>query len=209
MPNAWKEGAESMGDPLPSERLCQILENQGYRELVSAHLFAGGVSLAPTIDDKHMLAEHAREELVHFEFVSALYEQVSGKSLYDAVARRAAEMPAPASWLEAAVAGYLVDRAASVQLAAYKKLGDSRIEALIHKILDHEHEHQSAAETALLDQCRGKTEAATPAMRHVERWYPLARGVLDPGAAVAPAFAESVRPTIGACGLRLPDDAKA
>jgi 1,2-phenylacetyl-CoA epoxidase catalytic subunit len=202
-----------MGDqlplPLPQKRLLEILENQGYRELVSAHLFAGGVSLAPTIDDKHMLAEHAREELVHFEIVSALYEQASGRGLYDVVAARVAEMPAPTSWLEAAVAAYLVDRAASVQLTAYKKLGDARIEALTHKILDHEHEHQSAAETALLDQCRGKSESTSLATRHVERWYPLARGVLDAGAAVAPAFAESVRPTIAACGLRLPDEPRA
>jgi 1,2-phenylacetyl-CoA epoxidase catalytic subunit len=194
---------------LSPERLVEILENQGYRELVSAHLFAGAVPLAPTIDDKHMLVEHAREELVHFEMVSTLYEQASGKGLYDAVASRVAEMPVPASWLEAAVAGYLVDRAASVQLAAYKKLGDERLEALVRKILDHEHEHQSAAETALLDQCRGKPESASLATRHVERWYPLARAVLDRGAAVAPTFAASVRPTIGACGLRLPDEQKA
>lgn len=197
-----------MGASLSDQKLVEILERQGYRELVSAHLFAGALLLAPTIDDKHMLAEHAREELSHFEVVAALYEQVSGRGLYDVVSAKVATMPTPTSWLEAAVAGYLVDRAAAVQLAAYQRLGDTRLEALIHKILDHEHEHQTAAETALLDQCRGERGHANGAVPHVARWYPLARGVLDAaaGSSVAAAFAESVRPTMNACGLALPDD---
>ncbi|HVW30760.1 MAG TPA: ferritin-like fold-containing protein [Polyangiaceae bacterium] len=198
-----------MSQSLPDAKLLEVLESQGYRELVSAHLFAGGVRVAPSIDDKHMLAEHAREELSHFEVVSALYEQVAGKNLYDAVAARAEAMPAPASWLEVTVAAYLVDRAAAVQLAAYQKLGDARLEKVIHKILDHEHEHQTAAETALLDQCRGTAERAALARQHVERWYPLARSVMDAAASNADAFANSVRPMLSACGLRIPGDAVA
>ena len=196
-----------MTESLPDGKLLELLESQGYRELVSAHLFAGGVRVAPSIDDKHMLAEHAREELVHFEVVAALYEQVSGKSLYEAVAPRAEKMPAPSSWLEVAVAAYLVDRAASVQLAAYQKVRDARLDGLIHKILDHEHEHQAAAETALRDQCRGTAERITLAQEHVERWYPLARAVMDGGPATASAFADGVRPTLEACGIDVPGDA--
>ncbi|HEX3598124.1 MAG TPA: ferritin-like fold-containing protein [Polyangiaceae bacterium] len=195
-----------MSNSLPDEKLTEILESQGYRELVSAHLFAGGVRLAPTIDDKHMLAEHAREELSHFEVVAALYEQVAGRGLYDVAATRAATMPAPASWLEVAVAAFLVDRAAAIQLSAYQKLGDARLEKLIHKILDHEHEHQTAAETALLDQCRGTAAHLEQARRHVERWFPLARAVMDAGSATAGAFADSVRPTLTACRLAVPSD---
>lgn len=195
-----------MSQSLPDAKLLEVLENQGYRELVSAHLFAGGVRVAPSIDDKHMLAEHAREELSHFEAVAALYEQVAGKNLYDAVAHRAEAMPAPATWLEVAVAAYLVDRAAAVQLTAYQKLDDRRLEPLIHKILDHEHEHQAAAETALRDQCRGTAERASQARLHVERWYPLARSVMDSASGSDEAFADSVRPTLAACGLRIPGD---
>jgi len=195
-----------MSQSLPDSKLLEVLENQGYRELVSAHLFAGGVRAAPTIDDKHMLAEHAREELSHFEVVAALYEQVAGRNLYEVVAPRADVMPAPASWLEVTVAAYLVDRAAAVQLAAYQRLGDGRLDPLIHKILDHEHEHQAAAETALLDQCRGTAERALLARKHVERWFPLARGVMDAASSGAAEFADSVRATLSACGLRVPDD---
>jgi 1,2-phenylacetyl-CoA epoxidase catalytic subunit len=195
-----------MSNSLPDARLIEILESQGYRELVSAHLFAGGVLLAPTIDDKHMLAEHAREELSHFELVAALYEQVAGRGLYDLVTARAAAMPTPTTWLEVAVAAYLVDRAAASQLAAYQRLGDSRLESLIHKILDHEHEHQAAAETALLDQCRGAAGQVDLARQHVERWFPLARSVMDAGSSSAGAFADSVRPTLQACRIAVPSD---
>lgn len=190
--------------PLSDTRLLEILESQGYRELVSAHLFANGVRLAPGVDDKHMLVEHAGEELAHFEVVGTLYESLSGRSLYDAVAARAQSMPVPASWLEVAVAAYLVDRAAAVQLAAYEALADGRLGRLIHKILDHEHEHQTAAETALRDQCHGDAARMTLAQQYVERWYPLARATLEPSPAVAGAFADSVRPTLGACSLSLP-----
>jgi 1,2-phenylacetyl-CoA epoxidase catalytic subunit len=118
-------------------------------------------------------------------------------------------MPVPSSWLETTVAAYLVDRAAAVQLAAYQKLGDGRIEAMIHKILDHEHEHQAAAETALLDQCRGTAARASLARQHVERWYPLARSVMDAAGSNVEAFAASVRPILTACGLAIPGDSAA
>jgi 1,2-phenylacetyl-CoA epoxidase catalytic subunit len=195
-----------MTQSLPDSKLLEVLESQGYRELVSAHLFAGGVRVAPTIDDKHMLAEHAREELSHFEVVAALYEQVAGRNLYEVVAPRAEAMPVPSSWLETTVAAYLVDRAAAVQLAAYQKLGDARLEGLIHKILDHEHEHQAAAETALLDQCRATAERASLARRHVESWYPVAQSVMDAAGSNTAAFADSVRPILSACGLGIPGD---
>jgi 1,2-phenylacetyl-CoA epoxidase catalytic subunit len=199
--------------PLSDERILRILESQGYRELVSAHLFATGVALAPSIDDKHMLADHAREELAHFEVVAALYEKIAGRGLYDVVSARASAMPSPASWLEAAVAGYLVDRAASVQLAEYRTFTEPRLEPVIQQILEHEHEHQSAAETALLDQCRGGAAASTSVVAHVERWYPLAVSVLDGAGPDAPrvasVFAESVRATLSACGVTPPSDPRA
>lgn len=195
--------------PLTDERILRILESQGYRELVSAHLFATGVALAPTIDDKHMLADHAREELAHFEVVATLYEKIAGRGLYDVVSARAASVPSPGSWLEAAVAGYLVDRAASVQLAEYRALTDARLDPVIHQILEHEHEHQTAAETALLDQCREGSAASASVGLHVARWYPLAVSVLDgvgPDAArVRGVFAASVRSTLAACGVSPPD----
>lgn len=185
--------------------IVRLLESQGFRELVSAHLFAAGVSFAPTIDDKHMLAEHAQEELHHFEVVASLHDQLAGRPLFEVASRRAAEVPMPATWLEAAVAGYLVDRAASMQLREYTQLGDPRLEAVVREIHEHEHEHQAAAETALLDQVRDNP-STTDAMRsHVARWYQIALSVLDgpsgPDAdRVAKAFAASVRATLAACG---------
>jgi 1,2-phenylacetyl-CoA epoxidase catalytic subunit len=194
------------------DRLLGILESQGYRELVTAHLFASGVALAPTIDDKHMLADHAREELGHFEVVSTLYERLGANGLYEKVAERARAVPSPASWLESAVAGYLVDRAAALQLTDYKRLADARLTTLVDDILEHEHEHQAAAETALVDQCRNNPSAARAAQAHVARWYEVALEVLDgaggpDGARLAALFADSVRPTLTTCGLSLPSGA--
>jgi len=192
-----------MTQPLPDARLLHVLESQGYRELISAHLFANGVRVAPSIDDKHMLVEHAGEELAHFEIVASLYEQVSGRNLYEAVAARAEALPVPASWLEVAVAAYLVDRAASVQLAAYEALGDAQLSRLIHKILDHEHEHQTAAQTALRDQCQSAADQAR-AQPLVDRWYALAQSTMEVTPELASQFAESVRPVLTGCGLQVP-----
>jgi 1,2-phenylacetyl-CoA epoxidase catalytic subunit len=190
-------------------RIVGILERQGFRELVSAHLFAAGVTFAPTIDDKHMLAEHAQEELGHFELVAALHDQISGRSLFDIASRRAAEVPVPGTWLEAAVAGYLVDRAASTQLREYLRVGDPRLDVVVREIHEHEHEHQVAAETALLDQVRDNPSIADVVRPHVERWYRIALSVLDgpPGPEaerVAAAFASSIRRTLEACGQLVP-----
>lgn len=190
-------------------RIVELLESQGFRELLSAHLFAAGVAFAPTIDDKHMLAEHAQEELGHFELVAALHDQLSGKSLFETASRRASEVPVPATWLEAAVAGYLVDRAASTQLREYMRIGDARLEAVVREIHEHEHEHQVAAETALLDQVRANPAIADAVRPHVARWYGIALSVLDgpPGPdadRVAMAFAKSARATLAACGVTPP-----
>ena len=201
-----------MAQPLTDSRRLEILESQGYRELISGHLFASAVRLAPGIDDKHVLLEQAGEELAHFEVIAAMYERVCGKNLYDAVAARADALPMPASWLEITVAAYLVDRAAAVQLSAYEKLGDEQLGKLIHKILDHEHKHLTAAQTTLRDQCQANPEQSQLAQQHVERWFPVARATLDASpaaAAIAAAFADSVRPTLNACGLKLPPDAAA
>jgi len=206
LPRREEDAKHRLAMPLTDERLFRILENQGYRELVSAHLFSGGVSIAPTIDEKHMLAEHAQEELAHFEAVATLYEQLTGHGLYDRIAERAARVPSPASWLEAAVAGYLVDRAASVQLAEYRRLDDVRLGGVARHIMEHEHEHQRAAESALLDLFRGTPEHRELASAHVTRWYPLALGILDDEdrGRVGAVFAESIRATLAACGISTP-----
>ncbi len=195
---------------LAEPELLRILESQGFRELVTAHLFASGVALAPTLDDKHMLADHAREELGHFEVVSVLYDKISGKSLYDVVGSRADRVELPKSWLESAVAGYLVDRAAALQLLDYKALGDARLDILVDEILEHEHEHQTAAETALRDLCRNDPSSSEMAARHVVRWFGVAAGILDRTESArlkktAAAFVDSIRPTMAECRLPLPD----
>ena len=194
---------------IPDEKMARVLESQGYRELVTAHLFSSGVALAPTLDDKHMLADHAREELGHFEVVSTLYDRLFGKSLYEIVSERARRVALPASWLESAVAGYIVDRAAAIQLTDYKRLPDERLGRLVDEILEHEHEHQSAAETALLDQCKSDPKASELAAAFVARWFQAALDVLDGddpesrGRVVAQ-LVESLRPTLSACRLTLP-----
>lgn len=203
-PTAPMEYTEGMADTLSDAKLLEILKRQGYRELVSTHLFAGGVRAAPSVDDKHMLIEHAGEELVHFELISALYEEVSGRNLYDAVAEQAQSMPVPASWPEVVVAAYLVDHAAALQLAAYQQVADARLERVIRKIREHEHEHKTATETALLDLCQSAPERKQLALGHVGTWYPRARAVLDEDSGPVEKFASNVRALLGRCGLELP-----
>jgi 1,2-phenylacetyl-CoA epoxidase catalytic subunit len=196
--------------PGPDDRTVQLLERQGFRELVSSHLFAAGVGLAPTLDDKIMLLEHAREELSHFEAVAVLYEKLTSQSLFEHASPHAAQIPQPTTWLEAAVAGFLVDGAAAAQLRDYLGIGDTRLAAVVREIHEHEHEHKAAAETALLDQCRGNPAAALAARPLISRWYRVALSVLDaqtgPDAErVARAFAEGVRETLAECGLSVPE----
>jgi 1,2-phenylacetyl-CoA epoxidase catalytic subunit len=191
---------------LSDDRLRRILEDQGYRELISAHLFATGVPLAPTIDDKQMLANHAREELHHFEVVSTRYEDLGGQRLFETVSPRTHDAPVPRSWLETAVAGYLFDRAVAVQLLAYKKMGDARLDAVVDEILEHEHEHQAAAETAVLDECRSNPASVKSAGAHVANWYRIATDVLDDSdrQGVLAEYRTSIQATLKACGLDVP-----
>ena len=194
------------GERLDDAALLSILESQGYRELVSAHLFAGGVAFAPTVDDKQMLADHAREELHHFEAVSAVYEDLSGEALEGIVGGRVAGFPRPSSWLETAIAGFLFDRAVFCQLKSYEAMGDNRLYALVLHIIEHEREHQKAAEATLRDLCRTPAFVPETAQEHLYHWLSIARRALDWSSRDAEeTFIESVGPVVRDCGLSLGD----
>ncbi|WP_394842379.1 hypothetical protein LZC95_35580 [Pendulispora brunnea] len=70
-------GKPQQGSPERSEEaralMVALLMSQGKRELVAAHVFGGGLRLAPSLDDKMLLAEQVLEELEHFEVVAALF----------------------------------------------------------------------------------------------------------------------------------------
>jgi len=186
--------------------LRQCLENQGYRELAAAHLLAIGVVYAPTLDDKQMLADHARDELRHFEVVSGMYEEAYRVALEPVVAARLAGLPQPSSWLEASLASYVFDRAVFCQLEVYQAASDLSLRRLAAATVEQEREHQRAAEVALIDQSKDGAFVAETAQEFLSHWFAVALRSLDStDPSLTTRVVEDVRSTLAACGLQVPE----
>ena len=182
MPNAQKSSVNaSRGRQDAREDLFSRLENQGFRELAAAHLLAAGVALAPTIDDKQMLAAHVREELSHFETIATVYEELGGSDLLPLVEDRVRELRTPTSWDEMVVAAFVFDLAVYHQLVSYRELSHIVLRRVVESGLANELAHQKAAEAMFIDAFRARTRAEGPEgiSEHLAMWLQLALGALD------------------------------
>lgn len=205
--------------------VAQLLVSQGYRELAAAYVFGASLRLAPSLDDKMLLADQVREELEHFEAVAALYEDVRAGDLLSAVGERAADVPLPGSWIEVAVCQFLFDRAGKFQIQEYRSSSYAPYAEIVGTILADEEGHGAAGEATVRDLCQA--DHPDPAFRplaqvHFERWLrtsllsfgrpgtPNDRRAVELGFKARPAadvirdYLRDLQPAMKACGLRFP-----
>ena len=159
--------------------LQALLERQGYRELAAVQLFSSGVALAPTLDEKQMLARHCLDELEHFEIIATLLEEQGGGDLMSRVSPRVAELPSPETWLEMVVVGILFDRAVYYQLRAYAAAPDARVAELAVRVIADEQEHIAASQAALRDLGKREPDFVHRLSTAVDRWLPTSLACFD------------------------------
>ncbi len=200
--------------------VARLLESHGRHELASAHVLAAAVPLAPSLDDKILLIEHAREELDHFESAAVLYEELDAGDLLSKVAPGAARVPRAESWLEVAFVQFLFCRAGKLQLREYAGSTYRPYAEIVAKILREEEEHGAAGEATLRELCR-EPPHAEKAQACFERWLrisllsfaswtaagrqgaTLGLRARESGAVIRDYLAD-IAPAISACALRLP-----
>ncbi|MBI3204359.1 MAG: phenylacetate-CoA oxygenase subunit PaaI [Polyangiaceae bacterium] len=156
-----------------------LLERQGYRELAAAQLFSSGVALAPTLDEKQMLARHCLDELEHFEVIATELEDQGGGELLSRVTPAVAALPTVESWLEMVAVGILFDRAVYHQLRAYAAAPDARVAALAVRVIADEQEHIAASQAALRDLGRREPDFVHRLVAAVDRWLPASLACFD------------------------------
>lgn len=158
--------------------LARVMERQGRQELAAAHLFASTLPLAPTLDDKLLLVDHAREELLHFEAIAGVYEELGAGDLFKAVAAAASNLPAPRSWVEAVVVACFFDRAPQFAFDAFRSSSYAPLANVVARIVDDEIDHQAAAEKTLADLCAMSPQNRELAQDCVNRWLPICVGMV-------------------------------
>jgi 1,2-phenylacetyl-CoA epoxidase catalytic subunit len=167
----------------PAEPTCgclnALLERQGFRELAAAQLFSSGVALAPTLDEKQMLARHCLDELDHFELVSTEFDLHGGGELLNRVSPAVAALPSPGSWLEMVTVGILFDRAVYFQLRAYAAAPDARVASVAVRVIADEQEHIAASQAALRDLGKREPDFVHRLSAAVDRWLPASLGCFD------------------------------
>ncbi|MBI4509875.1 MAG: phenylacetate-CoA oxygenase subunit PaaI [Deltaproteobacteria bacterium] len=202
----------------------KLLESQGYRELAAAHAFGAGLPLAPTLDDKLLLADEILEELGHFEAAAALHAELECGDLLLAIDGRIRVVPIPSSWLEVAIVRFLFDRAEKFQLREYRSSRFTPLARMVERILPDEESHGAAGEALLRELCcaeRGNTALAQACFL---KWLRIslmsfgrpgsARGLravalglkARDSADVMREFLCDLLPTMSACGLRFPPE---
>ncbi|GIX48999.1 MAG: hypothetical protein KatS3mg131_3210 [Candidatus Tectimicrobiota bacterium] len=199
----------------------QLLESQGYREIMAANLFGHALKYIPDLRTKRLVAQQLVEELEHFEAVAALYAEVAGGDLYAAVSDRLSRIPYPESWLELAMAQFLFDRAGEFHLREYRTCSYAPYARIIAKILDEEAGHEGFGEQVVRRFCTDPARREE-AQQLFTKWlrvallsfgrpgtpgnrYAIAMGLKtrDSGE-IMQDFLNDIKPTMVACGLQFP-----
>lgn len=203
----------------------QLLESQGYREVMAANLFGHAMKHIPTLDRKQMVAHQIEEELEHFEEAAKLYQQVTGDELLGAIQHKLERVPYPETWSELAMAQFLYDRAGEFHLREYKTCSFSPYARIVTKILEEEEGHEGFGEAVVLELSKDPQNRA--ALQELfEKWlavallsfgrpgtagnrFAIAAGLKtrDSGA-VMQDFINDIKPTMMTCGLRFPEREK-
>lgn len=194
--------------------VAALLELLGMRELVTAQTLGSAIRYAETLSAKQVLAEHAAQELMHFEVIAAAYEELGVGDLFAKVGKRAAHVIAPNSWPEAVVAQILHDRPGRLVL----RRTEERLSAWLpkaHALLLDEEGHDGVA-LAMLRECCEDPAHAKAAQAHVPGWLRVTlRPFCDRAlgrtwhddetlASVVREYVQELRPVLARVGLALP-----
>src|SRR5689334_17015985 len=105
------------------DMLLRLMTRQFYAETATAEVFGRSIACAPTLKEKFLAAEFAKEEAEHSEYLCNLFRGLG----VDPEAVHAARPPAAQfwsldldSWIHIAVFNFTVDRAGSHQIMEYR-----------------------------------------------------------------------------------------
>jgi ring-1,2-phenylacetyl-CoA epoxidase subunit PaaA len=199
----------------------QLLESQGYREVMAANLFGHSLKYVTTLERKKMIAHHIEEELEHFEEAARLYKELTGEDMLAAIESRLGRVPYPESWEELAMAQFLYDRAGEFHLREYRACSYAPYSRIVTKILEEEEGHEGFGEQVVREL--SKDEYNVPRLQRLfDKWLPVAllsfgrpgtegnRYAVEVGlktrdsGEVMQDFLDDIKPAMVACGLRFP-----
>lgn len=200
----------------------QLLESQGYREIMAANLFGHAIKYVPTLHFKQLVAHQMEEELEHFEEVAKLYADLTGGDLLQAISDRFERVPYPSSWEELAMAQFLYDRAGEFHLREYKICSYVPYSKIVTKILEEEEGHEGFGEKVV--QELAKDPQNRPRLQELfEKWLTVAmlsfgrpdtegnRYAITVGlktrdsGEIMQDFVNDIKPTMRACSLQFPE----
>jgi len=202
--------------------VTQMLQSQGYRELMAANILGHAMKFVPSLSFKMTISHHIEEELEHYAEVDRLYQDVtSGANLLEDVDSRLSRVPYPENWFELAMVQFLYDRAGEFHLKEYRDCSYEPYAKIVGKILMEEEGHEGFGEEVLKDFCHYPSNRAE-AQRLFNKWLPIAMlsfGRPDtPGndfaiqaglktrdsGEVMQDFLNDIKPAMRECGLKFP-----
>ena len=201
----------------------QLIESQGYRELMAAHLFGAALQHVPTLALKQTIVEHIAEELEHYERTVELYRDLGAGDLQAVVERRLAEHPIPfaESWDELAMVQFLWDRAGEFHLREYQSCSYLPYARAVTRILEEEEGHEGFGESYIRQFCLDPSYRPR-AQELFNKWLVYAlRSFGRPGTSgneyavsvglktrdsgqVIQAYLDNIKPVMADCGLQFP-----
>ena len=221
-------------DEIPDESyrkmVLTLMDKQASREVATAEVFGQCVLYAPTVEDKIRITRFQHEELKHFQLLAKIMSDLGvDMDAYVRDRQRAgarftgdeADMQIR-DWIDATLFNFMIDRAATLQLAEYTRGSYLPLAEANDAILKEEEGHKSFGEGCLEAMCQDATTRAE-IQRRFNKWFVASMRIFGragtPGnqyclrvglktrdsGEVAAAYIDSIRPVMARCGLRFPE----
>jgi ring-1,2-phenylacetyl-CoA epoxidase subunit PaaA len=147
--------AEAM-TPTYKKLVTQLVQSQGVREFMAAHIFSDALKYVPTLRLQTLLAKQVIEELEHYEETIRLHSGLGGdlEAVVQERVQKYGGVPYVKSWFELSVCQFLYDRAGKFHLAEYQHCSYVPYARIVRKILTEEAQHESFAEQVMMEACQ-------------------------------------------------------
>lgn len=152
--------------------LRQIVEAQGYRQLMAGNIRGFGIQFLPDLEDKLRFTRGLEHTLVVMRELERIYRELDGGSLEEAARPHLDRIPYPESRLELAACLALTGRTERAAAASYLDCSHRGFAAVARTLAETQHAVAEAEERLFVEYC-AEPGHRPQAQQYRNRWFTL------------------------------------
>lgn len=152
--------------------LRQIVEAQGYRQLMAGNIRGYGIQFLPELEDKLRFTRELEHTLIIMRDLERIYRDLDGGNLDEAARPRLDRIPYPETRLELAACLALTGRAERAVAGSYLDSSYRDLAAVARTLTEAEHVVAEAEERLFVEYC-AEPGHRPQAQQYWNRWFTL------------------------------------